>query len=780
MLDNLTIGRRIALGFVLILLLAVIGTVAVTYKVDQMNAELDQILGTHMRKIEQARLLRDTGSDRSLLLRNILLTEDEGEILTIKEQFGVSVDQYSAGLKRLQEMIEAGHGNDREREIIQKILEYSGESYPVVFSVIQNTVDGFGEESRGDLKVAARIQNRLIDQLAALVALEKQNIDRAMEHFRQLQQESLQVVLVLFVVALFAVILIGFKLSQSIRQPTARIREVMEQLVERWDFGIRSKLQRKDEFGEIGRSIDRFLDRLQESLSRVSETMDRVEAGDLGARVELETEGDLEHLKQSVNRSTASIQQIFQALDELMEQVARGDFSHRITLPVRGDLNHLKGALNHSLDALESAVREISTTASHMSEGDFTRPISGHYEGQLAVMKDAINATQGSLANVVAEVRAAADHVGQRVEDIAHGNHNLSERTSSQAASLEETAASMEQIAATVRENSTSIDEMKEQMSEVLVEGEHGREVVTSAIEAMGEISHSSKRISDIVRLIDEISFQTNLLALNAAVEAARAGKYGRGFAVVAEEVRNLARRTTEATAEITDLIEESVALITKGNRLVNNSGDALSVINQAVKEADETIANVVVAFSEQSTGIEQVNQAVTEIDGANQQNVHLVEEISNSSSELRQQAEGLVELMAFFQLDPGTLGRTHEAGGVSETFTKARSAHLAWKGKIRGFLNGMIEMDERQALSHHDCLLGKWLDSGGREQFSHLQEMVRLDQVHEEMHGLIQQIIKLKNRGQEEEADQEFSGIEPLSREVVRLLDRIEEQAVV
>ncbi len=776
-LHNLTIGKRIALGFFSILLLAGIGSIVVLSGIGVMNDQLEEILSKHFKKIDQAHLLLDTGNKRSILLRNILLTDDEEEMATIKTQFAESVSQYTTALKGLQEMIESDSDNEEERRIIQAILKTSATNYPVVYAIIQNTLDGFGEESKGELGKVALYQKQLVDQLGALVELEKHNIEQANARFDQSLERSKWIVIIVSALVLILVIVIGMALSRSINRPARQIKTLMEQLVDSWDFNLRSNLDRSDEFGVIGRSIDQFLDQLQESLGAVSTTMNAVASGQLGARMEITLHGDLDVLKQDINRSAESVQHTIQALDSVMGKLAVGDFSQRINVEVEGDLDQLKTALNLSLDNLEEAIKEIAAIASSMSEGNFSSTVEGDYHGQLAVMKDAINATQSSLSNIVSEVRTSADHVEMKVDEIVLRNSDLSSRTTQQAASIEETATSMEEISNTVKNNTANIMQAKDQVKEALQETENGRNIVNSAVDAMDKINQSGEKISKIISLIDEISFQTNLLALNAAVEAARAGKYGRGFAVVAEEVRSLARRTTEATNDITQLIEESSSNIATGHQMVNFSGDALSVAYKAVENVDDTIVEIANAADEQQAGIEQVNIAISEIDSTNQQNAGMVEEVAAASGALKQQANDLVDMVAIFKVGQHGSSAQHNSP-YSAVLSKARSAHLAWKGKIRGFLSGMIEMNSDEALSHHDCALGKWLDETGRAQFTHLAEMSELDDAHEQMHNLIRKIVELKHQGQVGEAEQAFGGIEPLSQQVVALLDQIEERS--
>jgi methyl-accepting chemotaxis protein len=253
---------------------------------------------------------------------------------------------------------------------------------------------------------------------------------------------------------------------------------------------------------------------------------------------------------------------------------------------------------------------------------------------------------------VIGRIEESANTVATGAEEIAQGNTDLSQRTEEQASSLEETASSMEEMTSTVRQNADNARTANVLAQEAETKASSGGDIVSKAVASMAEINDSSKKISDIIGVIDEIAFQTNLLALNAAVEAARAGEQGRGFAVVAGEVRNLAQRSAAAAKEIKDLIRDSVTKVEDGTSLVNQSGEMLNEIVEAVRKVNQTIADISVASEEQSSGIEQVNKAVSQMDEMTQQNAALVEEASAAGESMSEQARAMKQLLSFFQLD--------------------------------------------------------------------------------------------------------------------------------
>ncbi|NKF21720.1 methyl-accepting chemotaxis protein [Solimonas marina] len=420
---------------------------------------------------------------------------------------------------------------------------------------------------------------------------------------------------------------------------------------------------------------------------RLAEVVSRYAIGDLSVDMD-RLPGKKAVLCNTMDEAKHNLVRISDQIKRLTAAAAVGDFS------VRGDaeafqyeFRNMVEDLNRLMESTEAGLNETSRALGAIARGDLTQTVDTNFQGKVGELMRDINTTTEQLTKIIGEIQVASDTVSTAAREIAAGNSDLSSRTEEQAASLEETASSMEELTSTVRqnaENARQANQLAIGASEVAVKG---GAIVSEVVGTMASISESSKKIADIIGVIDGIAFQTNILALNAAVEAARAGEQGRGFAVVASEVRSLAQRSASAAKEIKALIGDSAGRVDNGAKLVEQAGRTMDEIVGSVKRVTDIMGEITAASQEQSQGIEQVNQTITQMDEVTQQNAALVEEASASARSLEEQAGGLAASVSRFRLqsaDGVAVGGEGDSEVVAEAVPKVK-AKVEASARARG-----------------------------------------------------------------------------------------------
>ena len=444
------------------------------------------------------------------------------------------------------------------------------------------------------------------------------------------------------------VVLIGaaVPIALSLTRPIAGITKNMKQLAE---GDLETEIigaGRHDEIGEMARAVEVFKEN--------------------GQKVKQMTHAEVEAEQRRQQERAQMMQELQTEFGQVVDAAIAGDFSHRVEVEFPdAELKALAGSVNSLVETVDRGIGETGKVLAALADTDLTHRVDGTYQGAFDQLKMNTNAVADKLTEVVGQIKETSRGLKVATGEILSGANDLSERTTKQAATIEETSAAMEQLAHTVMDNAKKAGTASEQASVASRTAEEGGEVMAQANQAMERISTSSSKISNIIGMIDDIAFQTNLLALNASVEAARAGEAGKGFAVVAVEVRRLAQSAAEASSEVKVLIEQSGEEVAGGTKLVAEAAEKLSAILDAVRTNATEMEEIAKDSREQASSIDEVNVAVRQMDEMTQHNAALVEETNAAIEQTESQASELDHIVDVFTL--AETGRA-KAPGKPET----------------------------------------------------------------------------------------------------------------
>ncbi|WP_338721206.1 methyl-accepting chemotaxis protein [Devosia sp. XK-2] len=416
---------------------------------------------------------------------------------------------------------------------------------------------------------------------------------------------------------------IGYVVSLGIIRPIPRIASAMGTIAE---GAYDTQVPYRDLGNEVG-SMARAVEVFRENGLRVSEM----------------TEAEAARIVADEDNRRKMMAELQSAFGEVVDAAVAGDFGRRVATQFPDEeLNVLASSVNNLVSTVDRGVTEVGSVLGALANTDLTRRMEGDYEGALAKLKDDTNAVADKLNEVVGQLRQTSGTLKTATSEILSGANDLSERTTKQAATIEETSAAMEQLATTVLTNAERAQDASRSAALVTQTAEDGGQVMAEATGAMEKITASSGKISNIIGLIDDIAFQTNLLALNASVEAARAGEAGKGFAVVAVEVRRLAQSAAQASSDVKALIEQSAAEVKGGSRLVADAASKLNAILEAARTSNQLMGSIATESREQAASIDEVNTAVRTMDEMTQHNAALVEEMNAAIEQTEAQATQL------------------------------------------------------------------------------------------------------------------------------------------
>ncbi|MCP3037732.1 MCP four helix bundle domain-containing protein [Xanthomonas euvesicatoria pv. allii] len=698
---NLRIGQRLALGFLAIIVLMVILTVVGIQRVRSIDQQLTAINEVNSVKQRYAINFRGSVHDRAIALRDVVLMDDPAERHAAEQSIDKLAADYARAAQPLDDMI-ASSTDAKEKDILRQIKSVEQRTLPLIAQV--RAFRDAADKAQAEQHLLQQARPAFIAWLASINAF----IDLQEAKNRQAARQAVatargfaMLMVMSTVVALLLGATIAFLLTRSVVLPLRQSLRLAQRIND-GDLRSQDAATSNDESGQLLRAMQQMQRRLQEVIWAQRSMAARHDAGEISYRTDpqgfpgeygdmvqdtnalvhahVQTQlrmtqvmgsyaigdltQDIEQYPGEKSAITATMQQVkrnLQAINaqiqELTQAACAGDFALRGKAETfEHDFRLMVENLNTMMATSDTNLASFSGLLRAIADGDLTVRMSGNFHGVFASMRDDANSTVHRLTDIVTRIQTTSNSISFVAEDIASGNQQLAQRSEQQAASLEETAASMEELTSTVKQNAEHATRANQLARGAAAIASEGRDVVGQVIEQMSGIEASSRRIADIISVIDGIAFQTNILALNAAVEAARAGEQGRGFAVVASEVRTLSHRSSDAAKEIKRLIDDSVQRVADGSTLVHTAGTTMGEIVTSVQHVTDIMAHISAASQEQAGGIEQVNHTIAQMDETTQHNVRLVEAASTAAHALEQHSAQLTRAVEVFKVNATVL----------------------------------------------------------------------------------------------------------------------------
>ncbi|WP_372172523.1 methyl-accepting chemotaxis protein [Xanthomonas axonopodis] len=698
---NLRIGQRLALGFLAIIVLMVILTVVGIQRVRSIDQQLTAINEVNSVKQRYAINFRGSVHDRAIALRDVVLMDDPSDRHAAEQSIDKLAADYARAAQPLDDMI-ASLTDAKEKDILQQIKSIEQRTLPLIAQV--RAFRDAADKAQAEQHLLQQARPAFIAWLASINAF----IDLQEAKNRQAARQAVatargfaMLMVMSTVVALLLGAAIAFLLTRSVVLPLRQSLRLAQRIND-GDLRSQDAATGNDESGQLLRAMQQMQRRLQEVIWAQRSMAARHDAGEISYRTDpqgfpgeygdmvqdtnalvhahVQTQlrmtqimgsyaigdltQDIEQYPGEKSAITATMQQVkrnLQAINaqiqELTQAACAGDFALRGKAETfEHDFRLMVENLNTMMATSDTNLASFSGLLRAIADGDLTVRMSGNFHGVFASMRDDANSTVHRLTDIVTRIQTTSNSISFVAEDIASGNQQLAQRSEQQAASLEETAASMEELTSTVKQNAEHATRANQLARGAAAIASEGRDVVGQVIEQMSGIEASSRRIADIISVIDGIAFQTNILALNAAVEAARAGEQGRGFAVVASEVRTLSHRSSDAAKEIKRLIDDSVQRVADGSTLVHTAGTTMGEIVTSVQHVTDIMAHISAASQEQAGGIEQVNHTIAQMDETTQHNVRLVEAASTAAHALEQHSAQLTRAVEVFKVNATVL----------------------------------------------------------------------------------------------------------------------------
>ena len=719
-MNNLKLSHRLLIAFGTVTVLTMLLGFVSYRAISDLDDEVRTLAQENMAELERTARLGDIASRFRIQSFTLIVPSSESAKQAARDAQAERAAEFEENFAKL-----TVTPADDQAQALRDKVKSSWDAFKESAEMIDQLVGMELVEDATDMTIgdANGHYNELMKAIDELVAASVRSAADAEEEAHSTYRSASGTIMTVALFSLLISIIAAFLVSRSV---SSGVRDAVRLLGEIADGRLDGKidLARKDEIGELNAGMARMQNTLKAFVDAEIEMAKQHEAGMLDYRIaadnfhgayadmavalndlvagQIDTMssavtlmrryavGDLSQdmdplpgqkaqISDTMAQTKANLEAVNAEIQRLVHAAAQGDFS------MRGNEQQFEFAfremvvgLNQLMQQADAGLSEVGRLLGALSRGDLTVRVDNKFKGAFHTLVENANVTVERLTEIARNIGRSSESINVAASELSAGNADLSTRTEQQAANLEETASSMEELTSTVKQNAENSRQARQLAVGAADVAGRGGEVVGRVVSTMNEISESSKRIEDIISVIDGIAFQTNILALNAAVEAARAGEQGRGFAVVASEVRSLAQRSADAAKEIKELIADSVITVETGSSLVEQAGKTMDEIVSSVRRVTDIMSEIAAASDEQSSGIEQVNQTIVHMDETTQQNAALVEQASATARTMEEQAIQLAQAVSVFRLADQVAAKPALAAGASSAKSAATGSKPA------------------------------------------------------------------------------------------------------
>jgi methyl-accepting chemotaxis protein len=630
--QKFTIGTRLSLGFLVVMLCLLFIAVVGYYELKHVNEDTDIIVKDRLVKVTLAQQMENEINRQSRALRTALIASDEDVVAQELQKVKTSVTVVAQAFQRLQEIVQTEEGKAGMARILQAQNAFIGHEK----KLIEMIEDGQIRSARTYLLTSMiDVQNEYLDSVEEFAVMQRKMIDLFAQDATDSAEEGERIILWTSILSLFLAAGVAVLTTRAIVRPLQRLEQGMKQVERTCDFSHRIPVSGADEVGQASQAFNDLLSVQQSALSQVNQAVGAMAAGDFEASVTAELKGDLNTTKEAINQSIQSMKLTMAAIQHAMTALSMGRFDVQVSAEVAGAFRTTLHQANQAIHMLNTMMSDVGSTMAHVAQGDLLGRVQAQGHGDLETLKANINSSLTSLASAVRAIGHNAQLVASASGETTTAVGQLSDNAATQRSAISQVAAALQQATESVADVSRNTAIASDNSQRAMVALQEGMQKMTDMVQVVARIAANSEKINGISAVIEKIAYKTNMLSINAAVEAAHAGEHGKGFGVVADEVGALATSSASSSQEITELVKQAVGEARLAVVTVQEVSQEMALVQSDARLTHETLQRIAAALEEQSLAIEEISMNVSGLERIAHSNASAAEEMAHTAGEL-------------------------------------------------------------------------------------------------------------------------------------------------